>query len=132
MESPDELTETPPKETPTYRELLQQEESIWKKTVMVMVLVDHIDIRDPLIEGEILIEVGDPLTKEDILMEEDPMMVEGHLEEDTPMEMGDPLEGEDTLVEDLLMDMEDPLMEEDHLDLLVDEDHLALKDFLDQ
>ena len=48
------------------------------------------------------------------------------------MEMGDPLEEGDTLVEDLLMEMKDPLMVEDHLDLLVDKDHLALKDPLDQ
>ena len=48
------------------------------------------------------------------------------------MEMGDPLEEEDTLVEDLLMEIEDLLMEEDPLDLLVDKDHQAVKDHLDQ
>ena len=47
------------------------------------------------------------------------------LEEDILMEMGDPLEEDDTLAEDLLI-------EEDPLDLLVDKNHLALKDHLDQ
>ena len=59
-------------------------------------------------------------------------MVEDPLEEDILMEMGDPMEEEDILVEDLLMEIEDPLMEEDPLDFLVDKDHLALKDHLDQ
>ena len=45
--------------------------------------------------------------------------------EDIQIEMGDPLEEEDTLAEDLLM-------EEDPLGLLVDKDHLALRDHLDQ
>ena len=106
-----------------YRELMQQGESICEETVIVMVLENHIEIRDPLIEGDILTEVGDPLTKEDTLVE-DPLMVKDPLEEDILMEMGDPLEEEDTLVEDLLMEMEDPLMQEDPLDLLVDKDHL--------
>ena len=58
------------------RELLQQEEeSIQEETVIVMVLEDHIEIRDALIEGDILTEVGDPLTEEDTLVE-DPLMVE--------------------------------------------------------
>ena len=50
--------------------------------------------------------------------------MEDPLEEDI-IGMGHPLEEEDTLVEDLLV-MEDPL------DLLVDKDHLAFKDHLDQ
>ena len=121
MESPGYLSEAPPKETPIYRELPQQEEeSIQEEIVIVMVLEEHIEIRDPLIWENILTEVGDPLTEEDHLVE-DP------LEEDILMEMGDPLEEEDTLVEDLLMEME-----EDPLDLLVDKDHLALRDHLDQ
>ena len=40
-----------------------------------MVLEDHIEIGDPLIEGDILTEVGDPLTEEDTLVD-DPLMVE--------------------------------------------------------
>ena len=62
---------------------------------------------------------------------EDPLMMEDPWGE-YPNRNGDPLEEEDTLVEDLLMEMEDPLMEEDPLDLLVDKDHLALRDHLDQ
>ena len=47
------------------RELQQQEEeSIQEETVTVMVSEDHIKIGDPLIEGDILTEVGDPLTEE--------------------------------------------------------------------
>ena len=49
-----------------------------------------------------------------------------------PNRNGRPLEEADTLMEDLLMEMEDHPMEEDPLDLLVDKDHLALKDHLDQ
>ena len=52
-------------------------------------------------------KVGDPLTKEDTLVE-DPLMAEDPLEEDILMEMGDPLEEEDTLEEDPLMEEEDP------------------------
>ena len=115
-----------------YRELMQQdEESIWEETVIVKVLENHIQIRDPLTEGDILTEVGDPLTEEDTLVE-DSLMVEDSLEEDILMEIGDPLEEEDTLIENLLMEMEDLLREEDPLDLLADKNHLALKDHLDQ
>ena len=35
-----------------------------------MVLEDHIKIGDPLIEEDILTEVGDPLTKEGTLVED--------------------------------------------------------------
>ena len=43
-----------------YRELMQQEEgSILEETVLVMVLENHIEIGDPLIEGDILTEMGD-------------------------------------------------------------------------
>ena len=38
-----------------------------------MIIEDHIKIRDPLTEGGIQMEVEDPLTKEDTLME-DPWM----------------------------------------------------------
>ena len=84
----------------------------------------HRDWR-PLIEGDIQTKEGDPLTEEDTLME-DP------LEKDILIGMGDPLEEEDTLTEDLLMEMEDLLVMEDPLDLLVDKDHQALRDHLDQ
>ena len=61
MESPDELSETPPKEAPMCRELLQlEEESTWEETVIAMVLEDHIKIGDPLIDGDILTEVETP------------------------------------------------------------------------
>ena len=44
-----------------YRELPQQEEqSILEERVIVIVLEDHIEIGNPLIEGDILTEVGDP------------------------------------------------------------------------
>ena len=56
-------------------------------------------IRDPMIEGDILTEVVDPLTEEDTLVE-DPLMEEDPLEEDILMEMGDTLEEEDTMMED--------------------------------
>ena len=64
--------------------------------------------------------------------------MEDLLEEDILIGMEDPLEEEDTLTEDLLMEMEDSLVMEDllvmedSLDLLVDKDHQALKDHLDQ
>ena len=85
----------------------------------------------PLIEEGNQTKVRDPLTKEDTL-------IEGLMEEDILTGMRDPLEQEDTLAEDLLMVMEDPLVMEDllamedPLDLLVDKDHQALKDHLDQ
>ena len=58
-----------------------------------MIIEDHMKIKDPLTEEDILMEVGDPL------------------------------EEKDTLVEDPLIEEEDPLMEEDPLDLLEDKDH---------
>ena len=97
----------------------------------MMALEDHIEIKDPLIGEDILTEVGAPLTKLGTLIE-DLLMNEDSLEEDMLIGMGDPLEEEDTLVEDLLMKMEDLLMEEDPMDLLLDKDHLALRDHLDQ
>ena len=95
------------------------------------ILEGHIEIGDPLTGEDILTEVGDPLTEEDTLME-DPLVMEDPLEEDTLIGIGDPLEEEDTLVEDLLIKMEDLLMMEDLVDLLVDKNHLALRDHLDQ
>ena len=97
----------------------------------MMVLEGHIAIGDPLRKQDILTKVEEPLTEEGT-------MIEDPLEEDILIEMGDPLEEEDTVVEDPLMEMEDPLVMEDllvmedPLDLLVDKDHWALKDHLDQ
>ena len=71
---------------------------------------------------------GDPLKEEAIQIE-----VEGHpIKGGIPIGMEGLLEEEDILEEDPLM-VEDPLTEmEDPLDLLVDKDHPALKDLLDQ
>ena len=81
MDFQDEVIETPPQEAPTCGELLQLEEgSIWEETVIAMVLEDHIKIRDPLIERDILTEVGDPLTEQDTLMED-------HLMEEDPLDL---------------------------------------------
>ena len=55
----------------------------------MIVLEDHIEIRDPLTGEDILTEVGDPLTEEDTLME-DPLVMEDPLEEDILIGMGDP------------------------------------------
>ena len=59
--------------------------------------------------------------------------IEDTLGEGTPIKMGDPLEEEVHLMEmkNPLM-MEDPLEMEDPLDTLLDEDHQAFKDPLDQ
>ena len=97
----------------------QEGGNIQGEVVMMMIIEGHIEIEDPLREGDIQIKVEDLLTKEDTLIED-------LLEEDTPIEMEDPLEEEDTQEEDPLMEMEDPL------DLLVDKDHQVLKDPLDQ
>ena len=110
--------------------LCQEGEKIQEETVKIRVLEGHIEIGDPLIEGDIQTKVGDPLTKEDTLME-DFLVMEDPLKEDILIGMGDPLE-EDTLAEDLLVEMEYLLVMEDPLDLLVDKDHQALRDHLDQ
>ena len=91
-----------------WKGLLQQEESAQEEMVIMMVLEGHIEIEDPLMEGDIQTKVGDPLVMED------------PLEEDILIGMGDPLEEEDTLVEDLLMEMQELLVMEDFLDLLED------------
>ena len=121
-----QLNENPLQETHKYKELLPlEEENTERKTVIMIVLEGHIEIGDSLIGEDIQTKVGDSLTEEDTLIED-------LLEEDIIIGMGDPLEEEDTLVEDLLIEIEDPLVMEDPLDLLVDEDHQALKDYLDQ
>ena len=126
------LHENALKETHIYKELPPPEvENTERKKVIMMVLGGHIEVGNPLMEEDILTKVADPLTEEDTLIED-------LLEEDIFIEMEDLLEGEDTLAEDPLMEMEDPLMEEDllvmedPLDLLVDKDHQALRDHLDQ
>ena len=106
------------------KEFLHQEGgNIQEEVAMMMITEGHIEIGDPLREGDIQIKV------EDLLMEED-TLIEDLLEEDIPIEMEDPLE-EDTQ-EDPLMELEDPLGMGDPLDLLVDKDYQVLKVLLDQ
>ena len=52
---------------------------------MMMIIEGHIEIRDSLREGDTQTKVGDPLTKEDTLIED-------LLEEDIAIEMEDPWE----------------------------------------
>ena len=96
-----------------------------KAVMMIMLIEDHIRIGDPLKEGDILVKVEGQLIKEDtqieyLLGEDTPIEMEGLPEEEDPLEMEESLMVEDSL------EMEDPL------DPLVDEDHQALKDPLDQ
>ena len=64
-----------------YRGLLCQEgENIQEETMMRMVFEGCTEIGDPLREGDIQIKVGDPLTKEDTLIE-DPLVMKDPLEE---------------------------------------------------
>ena len=110
-----------------YKGLLGQEgENIQEETVMMMVLEGCTEIGDPLREEDIQTKVEDPLTEEDTLIE-DPLVMKDPLEEDILIEMGDPLKEEDHLRE-----IEDLLVMEDPLDLLVDKDHQALRNHLDQ
>ena len=65
---------------PSYKE----GENIQKKVVMVIMLVEgHIEIGDPLREGDIQIKVEGHMIEEDILRED-------LLGEDIPIEMEDP------------------------------------------
>ena len=76
-----QLNENPLKETHIYKELPPPEEENTERTkVIMMVLGGHV-------------EVGDPLTKEDTLIED-------LLVEDILIKIEDLLEEEDTLVED--------------------------------
>ena len=104
-----------------YGKLHQEGENIQEETMMKMVLEGCTEIGDPLRKGNIQIKVGNPLIKEDTMIE-DTLAMKDPLEEDILIEMEDPLEEEDTLVEDSLIEMENPLMVED---LLVMEDPLA-------
>ena len=109
----------------------QEGGDIQEEIVMMIIIEGHIEIGDPPRVGDIQTKVGDPPTEKDTLMED-------LLEEDIPIEMEEPLEEEDTQEQDPLMEIEDPLMVEDllvmedPLDLLVDKEHQALKDPLDQ
>ena len=79
-----QLNENPLKETHIYKGLPPPEEgNTERKTVIMMVLEDHIEIGDPLMKEDILTKVGDPLTKEDTLIED-------LQEEDILIEKGDP------------------------------------------
>ena len=84
-----------------------------------MLVEGHIEIEDPLREGEIQVKVESHLIKEDILIED--LLGRGRYPEGGP-----PTEMEDSLI------VEDPLEMEDPLELLVDKDHWVLKDPLDQ
>ena len=63
--------------------LYQEAENIQEEMAIMMVLEGHIEIGDPLREGDIQTKVGDLLTEEDTLIED-------LLEEDIPIEMEDP------------------------------------------
>ena len=122
-----------PKEVHMYKEPPYHEEGNIQENaaMMIMLIEDHIGIRNPLKEGDIPVKVEGHLIEEytwieDLLGESIPIEMEGLPEEDDILEE-DPLR-----VEGPLMEMEDPLMVEDPLDLLVDEDHQALKDPLGQ
>ena len=69
----------------------QEGRNIQEEVVMIMIIENHIEIKEPLREGDIQIKVEGPLTREDTLIED-------LLEEDTPIEMEDPLEEEDPLM----------------------------------
>ena len=64
-----------------------EEENILEEIVIVMVIDDCIETKDPLTEEDTLVEA--------LLIE-----AGGPLEEDILMKVGDPLEEEDTLVEE--------------------------------
>ena len=102
-----------------------EEENAERTKVIMMVLGGHIEVRDPLIKGRYPNSGGRPPHQGGYLIED-------LLEEDILIEMGDPL-AEDPLMqmEDALV-MEDLLVMEDPLDLLVDKDHWALRNHLDQ
>ena len=104
------------------RPLYHEEGNIQERAVMMITSTeDHIEIGDPLEEGDIQVKVEGHWIKEDI-----PIEMEGLPEEEDILMMEDPL-----MVEDPLM-MEDPLMVEDPLDPPEDKDHQVLKDPLGQ
>ena len=80
----------------------QEGGNIQEKVVMMTILIEgHIEIKDPLREGDIQIKVEGHLIKEDTLIED-------LLGEDIPIEMEDPQKRRIPLEEDPLMEMEDP------------------------
>ena len=106
-----------PKEAPIFkRPPYHKERNIQERAVMMIISTrDHIEIGDPLKEGDIQVKVESHWIAEDILIE-----MEGLPEKE------DILEEDPLMVEDPLMEMEDPL------DLPVDKDHQTLKDPLGQ
>ena len=102
---------------------------------MILIMIgEHIEIEDPLKEGDIIVKMEGHQIEEDA-------QIEDTLGEGTPTEMEDPIEEEVPLmeievylmeIEEVPLMMEDPLEMEDPLDTLVDEDHQALKYPLDQ
>ena len=71
---------------------------------MILIMIgDHIEIKDPLKEGDIKVRMEGHQIEEDT-------RIEDTLGEGTPIEMGDPLEEEVHL-----MEVENPLMMEDPL-----------------
>ena len=100
-----------------------KEGNIPERVVMLLIMIgDHIGIKDPLKEGDIKVRMEGHQIEEGT-------RIEDTLGEGTPIEMGDLLEEEVHLMEmeNPLM-MEDPLEMEDPLDTLVDEEHQTLKD----
>ena len=109
-----------------YKEPPHQEGGkIQEEMTIMMTIEGHIEIGDPLREGDIQIKVEDPLTEEDTLIED-------LLEEGMPTKMEDPPEEEDIQKEGPPDGNGGPLMVEDLLDLLVDKNHWIIKDPLDQ
>ena len=117
-----------PKEAHIFKgPLCHEKGNIPERVVMILIIVeDHIEIKDPLKEGDIKVRMEGHQIEEGT-------RIEDTLGVGTQIKMGDPLEEEVHLMEmeNPLM-MEDPLEMEDPLDTLVDEDHQALKDPLDQ
>ena len=86
--------ENPPKEAHIYKRLPYPEGgNIQEEMATMMTIEGHIEIGDPLREGDIQTKVGDPPTEEYTLIED-------LLKEDIPIEMEGPLEEEDTQEED--------------------------------
>ena len=103
-----------------FQELLYHTEgNIWEIVVMI---IDPIEVADPLKEEDTQIRMGDHLIEGDILIGIEDLLEE----EDIPEEDNLVFEEDPLMVEDPLMAMEDPL------DPPVDKDHQVLKDLPDQ
>ena len=82
--------------------LCHKEGNIWERVVMILIMIgDHIEIKDPLKEEDIKVRMEGHQVEEDT-------RIEDTLGEGTPIKMEDPLEEEVHL-----MEMENPLMMED-------------------